>query len=123
MTTLASALVATGLVATARAADDPSGDWKWVVERNGQETEFTMTLKAEGEKLTGTVSRNERKSEISDGKFKDGEVSFNVVRERDGQTFTIKYKGKLEGDSIKGAIEFDFGGETRSIEWEAKRAK
>ena len=124
-TMLAAAFLVLSLVATASAADkaDPSGDWKWTFNRNGQDVEISMTLKADGEKLTGTVGREDRKAEIKDGTFKDGEVSFNVVRERDGQSFTSKYKGKLDGDTIKGKIEFEFGGETRSFDWDAKRAK
>ena len=82
-----------------------------------------MTLKADGEKLTGTVGREDRKAEIKDGTFKNGELSFQVVRERDGQSFTSSYKGKLEGDTIKGTTEFEFGGEKRSRDWEAKRVK
>ena len=112
------------VVATASAADkaDPSGNWKWTFNRNGEDIEIGMTLKADGEKLSGTVGREDRKADIKDGTFKDGEVSFNVVRERDGQAFTSKYKGKLDGDTIKGTIEFEFGGETRNFDWEAKRA-
>jgi len=124
MAMLAAVLVLS-VVATARAADkaDPSGDWKWTFNRNGQDVEISMTLKADGEKLSGTVGREDRKADIKDGAFKDGEVSFNVVRERDGQAFTSKYKGKLDGDTIKGTIEFEFGGETRNFDWEAKRTK
>ncbi len=111
--------------ATAVAADagDPSGDWSWTMMRQGQEFEIPMTLKADGEKLTGTVGSGQRKSDIEDGTFKEGEVSFKVTRERNGQSFTVSYKGKLEGDTIKGAIEFNAGGESRSRDWEAKRSK
>lgn len=111
--------------ATALAADaaDPSGDWKWTMMRQDREIEVPMTLKADGEKLTGTVGSDERKADIEDGTFKDGAVSFKVTRERGGQSFTMNYNGKLEGDTIKGTIEFDFGGETRSRDWEAKRVK
>src|SRR5205085_1468139 len=101
---------------------DPAGTWKWKVEFSNQEFEQTLKLKHEGEKLTGTLTgRNGQEMKIEDGKFKDGEVSFKVTREREGNKFTIKYKGKVEGDTIKGKTEFDFGGETRDREWEAKR--
>jgi hypothetical protein len=117
------ALILAGAAATARAADDPSGEWTFEMTRRDQTVEVPMTLKADGEKLTGTVGRDERKSDIEEGTFKDCEVSFKVTRERDGQSFTINYKGKLEGDTIKGTVEFNFGGETRSRDWEANRVK
>ncbi|MGD9720729.1 MAG: hypothetical protein AB7O59_13650 [Pirellulales bacterium] len=122
--TILAALFLTLIVANARAADaDPSGDWTFEMMRQGQVTEVPMTLKADGEKLTGTVGRDERKADIEEGSFKDGEVAFKVTRERNGQTFTVSYKGKLEGDTIKGTVEFNAGGESRSRDWEAKRAK
>ena len=45
-----------------------------------------------------------------------------VTRERDGQKFTIKYSGKTSGDTLKGKMEVNFGGEDRSFDFEAKRA-
>jgi hypothetical protein len=73
--------------------------------------------------LTGTLIRGERESPVQEGKIKDGEVSFQVTRERDGQTFTTKYQGKLSADAIKGKITSNWGGEERTFDWEAKRDK
>ena len=102
---------------------DATGTWKWTIEINGQTFEPVLKLKQDGEKLTGTITgRNGNEIEIQDGKVKDGEVSFKVVRERDGQKFTMSYKGKLAADTIKGKIEFERDGETQSFDWEAKRS-
>jgi hypothetical protein len=74
--------------------------------------------------LTGSVTgRNNQETAIEDGKYKDSEVSFHVTRERDGQKFTIKYRGKVSNDEIKGKIEFEREGQTQSIDWDAKRVK
>jgi len=115
-----------GLVGTARAENktNPTGTWKWKVKFGDQEREFTLKLKMDGDKLTGAmVGRDNKDQPIEDAKHKDGEVSFKVTRERDGQKFTVKYKGKVSGDTIKGKTEFDRNGETQSRDWEAKRAK
>jgi hypothetical protein len=127
LTAAALAVAFVGLVGVARAEDKagPTGTWKWTVTFNDQELHFTLKLKAEGDKLTGTLSgpREGTESKIEDGTYKDGEVSFKVTRERNGQKFTIKYKGKVSADTIKGKSEFDRNGETMSRDWEAKRAK
>jgi hypothetical protein len=115
-----------GLVGTARAADkaDPTGTWKWTTERNGQTTDYTLKLKLEGDnKLTGTYTRGDQESKIEDGTFKDGEVSFKVTREFNGQKVTITYTGKVDGDTLKGKSEFERDGQKRSRDFEAKRAK
>ena len=44
-----------------------------------------------------------------------------MVREIQGNKMTAKYSGKITGDAIKGKIETERDGNTRSREWEAKR--
>ncbi len=114
-----------GLVYPAPAADkpNPTGTWKWEVKMGDQTREFTLKLKLEKGTLTGAMVRTDQETPIQDGKFKDGKVSFTVTRERDGQKFTIKYSGKVEGDTIKGKSEFEREGEKRTRDWEAKRVK
>ena len=103
---LAVALV--GFAATVRADDSPVGTWKFMqMGRGGQSFERTLKLKLDGEKLTGTVTggmNNDMEIEISDGKFKNNELSFNVVQEFNGNKRTTKYNGKLDKDSIQGKI-------------------
>jgi hypothetical protein len=125
LTAAALVLALVGLTGMARAEDKPNatGTWKWTISFNGQDREFSLKLKADGEKLTGKfISANGMETDIEDGKFKDGEVSFKVTRERGGNKFVIKYKGKVSGDTIKGKSEFERDGETQSRDWEAKRS-
>jgi hypothetical protein len=124
--TVVAAFAVTCLANFAAAADqpDPTGTWKWSVTFNNQTRESTLKLKLEGDKLTGTMlGRDNQETPIEDAQYKDGEVSFKVTRERDGQKFTIKYKGKVSDDTIKGKSEFDRNGEKRERDWEAKREK
>jgi hypothetical protein len=103
---------------------DPTGTWKWSVTFNNQTREMTLKLKLEGDKLSGTMlGRDNQETAIEDAKYKDGEVSFTVTRERNGQKFTIKYQGKVSGDTIKGKAEFQRDGQAQSRDWEAKREK
>ncbi|MFO1096529.1 MAG: hypothetical protein U0992_24965 [Planctomycetaceae bacterium] len=110
----------------AQAADkpDPTGTWKWSVMFNDQKREFTLKLKLEGDKLTGAmVGQNGAETAIDEASFKDDTVAFSVTRERDGQKRTIKYNGKIDGDTIKGKAEFERNGEKQSRDWEATRSK
>ncbi len=119
-------VIVAGAVGVARADDkpNPTGTWKWTVMRGDQKREMTLKLKLEGDKLTGAyVGRDGKETPIEDATFKDGEVSFKVTRERDGNKFTVKYNGKVSGDTIKGKTEFERNGETQTRDWEAKREK
>ena len=115
-----------GLTTFSHAADkpDPTGTWKWSVTFNDQTRDMTLKLKLEGDKLTGSMlGRNNQETAIEDASFKDGEVAFSVTRERNGQKNTTKYKGKLDGDTIKGKCEMSRNGQDQSRDWTAKREK
>ena len=127
-------LVGCGLTAclcgvSARAADEASkvtGTWTWNFMRpnSDEKIEIKLKLKQEGEKLTGTITgRDGNDIEIKSGKVKGDEVEFDVVREFNGNMFTMHYTGKVEGDVIKGKSEVERDGEKRSRDWEAKRSK
>lgn len=96
-----------------------AGIWKWSLP--GQNGDTILNLKQDGEKLTGSYTNQFGKAEITDGSLKDGDITFKVKREFNGQAFVIKYSGKLSGDKITGKCEFDVNGETRALKWEAKR--
>jgi hypothetical protein len=111
-----------------RAADsstspNPTGTWKWKFEtQSGQTIESSVKLKLQEGKLTGTfVGRDGTETPIQNGKLNEDNISFTVVRERDGQKFTSQYTGKVAGDSIKGKIEMERDGQTRTRDWAAKR--
>ncbi|HYH64087.1 MAG TPA: hypothetical protein VD866_05270 [Urbifossiella sp.] len=108
------------------AANSPTGTWKWETERGGQKRETTLKLKADGTKLTGTISgggKDGKDVAIEDGSFKDGEVRFSVTRMFKDQKNTSKYVAKVTGDVMKGTIEGSFGGKDTKRDFEAKRSK
>ena len=119
---IAVALVA--LISAAQAAEDPTGTWKWSTTFGDNTIESTAKLKLEGDKVTGVyVGRNNTESPISNGTFKENTVKFDVIREFNGNKFTIKYSGTVSGDAIKGKSSFDRDGQAQERDWEAKRQK
>jgi hypothetical protein len=118
-------LALVGLVGSAGAAEDPTGTWKFTAMLGKKSTDATLKLKLDGDKLTGTVGLAEGRGDtaISDATFKDDKVSFTVTRELKGEKFTQKYTGTISGDTIKGKIDSERNGKSRSTDWEAKRQK
>jgi hypothetical protein len=107
----------------AKKAGDLSGKWKSSMKRqDGNSMESTLTLKQQGDKLTGSNEFNGNEREIRDGKIQGEDIAFKTMGERDGRTVTTKYHGKVQKDgSIKGTIESDWTGEVRKMEWEARK--
>lgn len=97
---------------------DVSGTWKWSVQGPGGEVETVLTLKQDGEKLTGTITGFGDESPIADGKYKDGEVTFKVVRNFNGNQITTLYTGKIADGALKGKSETIF-----AQNFEAKRSQ
>jgi hypothetical protein len=106
---------------TTFAADTAAGTWKWSLAGQNGDIQTVLKLKQDGEKLTGNYTNQFGAAEITDGSLKDGDLTFKVKREFNGQPFVIKYSGKLSGDKITGKCEFDANGDARSLDWEAKR--
>jgi hypothetical protein len=116
-----------GIAASIAWAAPVDGKWSWKQMRGENEVTFILELKADGEKLTGSLMQqgNDQKTEIKEGTIKGADIAFVVVRTRGDRETRTTYKGKLEGDAIKGtsAAPGRGGGEPRERPWEAKRAQ
>lgn len=127
---LMGAILVAGILVQARAEDkkvDPTGTYVWVVPgwNGGPDRTNTLTLKLEGDKLTGKLTSPGRggqsmSTDIADANIAGSDISFTVTREFNGNKFTSKYSGKLADGAIKGKIEFERNGESQSRDWEAK---
>jgi hypothetical protein len=97
-------------------ADEISGEWEAVADANGQAVPFTLSLKLDGEKITGSSSSQLGTANISNGTWKDGKLAI-VLEGGSGQITMVAaiVDGKLSGD-------FDFAGQM-SGKWVAQKKK
>jgi len=127
MKAILSAALVFGLCGLAGARDEkanPVGTWKCEYEIGGQKRESTLTIKKDGDKLTGMmVWQDKQEAKLKDVKIKDSELSFSAVREIMDMKIEIDYKLKIDGDKFKGKGEADIGGEKRDFDIEGKREK
>ena len=91
----------TALLAVGAFAADVTGKWSAEVQgQNGQARTQNFDFKADGNKLTGSLEGRQGATPITDGKIDGDTISFNVVREMNGNTMKSVYVGKLSGDTI-----------------------
>jgi hypothetical protein len=97
-------------------ADEISGQWDATADANGQPFPFTLILKVDGEKVTGTSNSELGLSNISTGTWKDGKLVF-VLESANGQIGMVAtiVDGKLVGD-------FDLSGQLTG-KWAAIKKK
>ncbi len=99
--------------ASTRALRAAGVDGKWEASIESPMGAMTMTfdLKADGEKLTGSIGNEMMgESEIQDGKITGDEVSFVQVMKRGEREMKFKYEGKLAGDELELTRSMDGGG-------------
>jgi len=115
MRTLALVVLAAMLLVAAPAqAADIGGDWSITVNSGQGPIPATLTLKVEGEKLTGVITGGEGGEMPLEGTVKDNEFTFSFWYGEIPVTMT----GKVDGDTIKGT--FDAGGQDGG-DWSGKR--
>ncbi|MCI0487722.1 MAG: hypothetical protein L0229_14105 [Blastocatellia bacterium] len=96
------------------AGDPISGEWDASADAGGMTINFTLKLKAEGEKVTGESVSDQGSLPLSNGSWKDGKLSFALDTPNGAITLTAMIKdGKLVG-------EYDFAGQATGP-WEAKK--
>jgi hypothetical protein len=95
-------------------AEDVTGVWKASMQGpDGQSMELTFNLKADGAKVTGTVTTPMGEMPISEGKVDGDKIEFTVETDQ----FKVVHKGTFAGDTMKLAV--DMGGQ--KMEMTAKR--
>jgi len=101
------------------AADAVTGTWKGNIETPGGTFENTFILKADGDKLTGTLQGGPGgEMKIEEGKVDGNNISF-VVNMEFGK---LSYTGAVSGDDLKLKVSFG-GGEMPPMDINCKRVK
>jgi hypothetical protein len=123
---LAAGMLTLTLAITAVGEDkaDPTGTWKW--KFFNQSAEQTMKLKLEGDKLTGSILRNNKEVPLDEATYKVGMLNckVTVTSERgDPVKIIVKYIGTVSGDTLKGTIEFKWPDRTILRDWDAVRVE
>ncbi|MBN1507457.1 MAG: hypothetical protein JW955_11455 [Sedimentisphaerales bacterium] len=92
-------LPAPGAAAAAASASSIVGTWEFTQET--QRGTRTSTLKIKPD-MTGTYARRDRESPVTDLRVNGDEVTFKVTMRFNENEFSMDFKGKLEGKTLKG---------------------
>jgi hypothetical protein len=88
---------------------DVTGKWVFNVTTDAGTGTPTVTLKQQGDSLTGHYSSQTLGETELKGTVKDGKIAFRFPVTAEGTTLTVTYSGTVAGkDSMKGRV--DIGG-------------
>jgi hypothetical protein len=82
-----------------------NGQWEAVADANGQPFPFLLTLKIDGENVTGNSSSQLGEAPIKTGSWKDGKLTFEL----DGASGPVVMSATVVEGKLSG--EFDFAGQ------------
>jgi len=108
---LASAICAAcaALVTAQGSKTDVTGKWIFAVQTDAGSGTPTVTLKQDGEKLTGHYSSQNLGEADLTGTVKGRDIKFSFSADAQGTTLTVTYTGTIENnDAMKGTV--DLGG-------------
>jgi hypothetical protein len=108
------------LIGSAVAYDvDVTGDWEMTMESpRGGEMTRAVHFEQDGEKVTVTMESRRGDDVRSEGTIKGNEIEWTVSRETPRGAMTLVYKGTVDGNTMKGTVDF---GDMGSGDWTAKR--
>ncbi len=106
---------------TAEKEVNPSGTWKWESTFRDRTFKRVLKLAIEDDKLVGTYKGRRDEVEIEEAKLSGDTISFQLTRQFEDRTFTLKYRGKIDDDTIQGEVEWSMGDRSGTRDWKAKR--
>lgn len=83
---------------------DVAGAWALTVETSQGTGTPSLTLKQDGEVLTGSYSSTVFGEQQVTGTIKGNAISFGFTGSMEGTTFTVTYTGTVEKDTMKGKV-------------------
>jgi SAM-dependent methyltransferase len=100
-----------------------AGTWRWTVQTPRGERQYALKLRQRFQKVTGSVSVDGQETPITNAQLVGTQLSFTVVREIGGQKVTMRFSGRVNGDTITGTVDIQGGQFAGKRDWVAKRDK
>lgn len=98
---LCAALVFMTAAAAPAAPADVAGAWAMsYVTKDGVKMASTLTLKVEGDTVTGTISSPRGSVPLNEASVKGDDIAFAIERVGFGDRIRIEYTGKVKGDTM-----------------------
>jgi hypothetical protein len=117
MRKLFAVLVASAISTTSLAAQNVAGTWDASYNTPGGPRSFKVILVQDGEKLKGTVKREQGESSLA-GTAKNDSVKFVYQIDYNGNKLEMTVAAKVTADAMKGIV--DFAGQAQEP-FEAKK--
>lgn len=106
----------------AQNATNVAGTWELSMQMGERAFTRTLTLQQDGNKITGTAKSQRGGDAKVEGTLDGNNIKLTITSQgRNGNTRTQEYTGTVDGDNMKGTTTMNFGGQSNTANWTAKR--
>ena len=101
-----------------------AGTWNVeVVTDDGQTLKSSVKLETDGDKVSGVfVAPDGKEVKLEDTKLSGNDLQFKINVDFEGTALVATFKGKVDGDTVKGQVDYDLSGQTGTLDFTAKKA-
>lgn len=97
-----------------------SGTWKWTMPGSAGKERFVLKLEQEFQNARGTLTSGSSEMPVHDVRISGDQVSFTVDQAAGDEAVSVRYEGRVNGDTIQGVIH-NPDGQSEGKGWTARR--
>ena len=97
-----------------------AGAWKWRSAEGAGVVETELTLRQTFQVLDGSAVVGGRPERVENGRMRGDEIRLMLVAEAGSRTLWREFRGRVDGDAIRGKVSLPGGGER---DWNATRVR
>lgn len=98
-----------------------SGTWEWNMPSRSGGKHCALKINQKYQKASGTLSAGKSQTPIRDVKITGDALSFTADRMVNGRMTPMTYKGRMNGNTIRGSIRGADGSAAEATNWKAQR--
>ncbi len=98
-----------------------AGQWQWSFNGTDGEKQHQLRLEQKYQVIDGAVSSSDKEVRLQNPKLEGDQLSFHVVSESQGSSVTMRFKGRVAGETITGTVEIQGGPLKDTRAWKANR--
>ncbi len=98
-----------------------AGTWQWTLPTATGEKRYTLELRQQFQKVSGTVSTDNAQMPITEAKLTGDQLSFKVKPSVQASKPTMQFNGRFSNNTITGSVEILDGKQADRRDWVAQR--
>jgi SAM-dependent methyltransferase len=98
-----------------------TGTWQWSLGGAGAGEQYGLQLEQQYQEIKGSVAVDGKPGKLLDSKLEGDRVTFEVISDYPGPPASMRFNGRVTGDTITGHVDIQGGSLKETRAWKATR--